>query len=151
MRCSMSRPDLLLIALTLALLSCCPATDPATLPQNKKVSPAPLTPKDAVRYLLRHHDIPLSVHPSCANVGTERTDKTLGDYFSGFLAELTSGKNTVNAKCELEPGTTPARWNCKVLIRHSEGDDEWAWGVDYSMRVSDKALIKASIRCTGAG
>lgn len=65
-----------------------------------KVAACPLREKEILSLLIKNHDVPLSVDASCKNAGTERTDKTIGGYFSGFWADHTkrTGKNWIEVK-----------------------------------------------------
>jgi len=111
------------------------------------------TTKEAIRLLIQSHSIPLSIHSSCAGVGTEASDTTLGDYISGFLGELKGGDNSVESSCKRESaenGKGP-HWACSVVIHHALKDDEWGWGVEFSVQESDGTIVPQSIRCTGSG
>ena len=108
--------------------------------------------KQAVRMLLSIHDIPLTTHPSCKDVGSEFRDKTIGDYIAGLMSDMgkTSmmGRNTVSAKCE--PAGVPGAWRCTVELGRRDGENEWVRGVEF--RVSTQGLVQRdSIRCTGGG
>lgn len=115
----------------------------------------PPSPKEVVRLLLNLRDIPLRSHGSCATAGTSISDADLGDYVSGWLAELkqSRGANWLEASAKPE-AVTPERqpgWRCTVMFRHVDGDDRWGWGVSFLVRASDRRLVQNSIRCLGAG
>lgn len=111
------------------------------------------TTKDIVRLLIQNHDIPLSIHSSCAGVGTELSDATLGDYISGFLGELKSGGNSIESTCRRESAENGKtfNWACSIVIHHALKDDEWGWGVDFSVQELEGTIVPQSIRCTGSG
>ena len=100
------------------------------------------------------HDVPLSVSSSCANVGTQPGDKTIGAYLSGFLGAL----DGPDAKNWLETRTSEAKdqsgsavWRCELTIRHSAGEDEWGWGVRFDISQADGRVRPESFTCIGGG
>jgi hypothetical protein len=98
--------------------------------------------------------LPLSVSPTCANVGTEPSDSTVARYLAGFLAELSSPakKNWIETK--IEPGRSPAGEAvsvCTLTLRHEDGDDRWGWGVRFEVRSSDGLVLNDTFSCVGAG
>jgi len=136
---------LIALALALALCGCRAArTDPPPV----KVQHLPPTPKDVLDALLASSQVPLS-DPSCKAAGTQPTDRTIGRYLSGFLAELSNpeAQNAIETTIE----SRGALWVCRVMIRHAQGEDIWRWGVEFSVRQSDGAVDPNSFRCLGAG
>jgi hypothetical protein len=133
-----------------------PAQPPANAAKAATAYDAEVAPtnKQVLRALLDNLDVSLSTDSSCSGVGTELTDKNIGDYISGFLAEQNNdhGKNwlEVAAKRAAAQGTDPA-WLCNVVIRHINGDDRWGWGVSFLMKGRDHSVVKSSFRCTGSG
>jgi hypothetical protein len=98
--------------------------------------------------------VPLSVSPTCAGVGTERGDATLGQYLSGFLAELSNpeASNAITTSAVEEQSESGIMiWICSVMIRHAHGEDIWSWGIEFSVRASDRVVLADSVRCLGAG
>ena len=98
--------------------------------------------------------VPLSVSPTCANVGTEPSDATVGRYLAGFLAELSSPDKKNWIETTIEPGrssTGEAVSICTLTVRHEDGDDRWGWGVRFHVRSSDGLVLANSFVCTGAG
>ncbi|MEZ5579342.1 MAG: hypothetical protein R3F40_07980 [Candidatus Competibacteraceae bacterium] len=80
--------------------------------------------------------VPLSVSPTCAGVGTERGDATLGQYLSGFLAELSNpeASNAITTSAVEEQSESGIMiWICSVMIRHARGEDIWSWGIEFSV------------------
>jgi len=114
----------------------------------------PPSAKDVIEAVIASASVPLSVSPTCANVGTEPTDTTIGRYLAGFLAELSSPtkKNWIETK--VEPGRSAAGEDvsiCTLTLRHEDGDDRWGWGVRFQVRSSDGLVLTDSFSCTGAG
>jgi hypothetical protein len=112
----------------------------------------PPTAKDALLFLIRSHDVRLSVHPSCKGVGTDFQDNTIGEYISGFWAEQVEadGKNWVEAGCR-EGEKPKAPWSCRIILHRMAGEEQWGWGVSFSVRKSDRAVLRESFRCVGGG
>ncbi len=136
-----------------ALLVACGAKDRAP-PRSTTVSASiralstPPSAKDIVNAALESATVPLSVHKSCAAIGTEQLDATLGRFLSGFLAELNpeSGKNgIVTSVREVDDG-----WVCRLMIQHRAGEDVWSWGLEFKFG-KDGLLVPDSYRCVGAG
>ncbi|HWK10203.1 MAG TPA: hypothetical protein VNR64_09140 [Vicinamibacterales bacterium] len=155
-------------AVVLALLSCGSRGQPsATGPQAGGATPAssssapppvhvahqPPTPKDVIDAAIASGSVPLSVSPTCANVGTETSDATIGRYLAGFLAEMSSDKKNW-IETTIEPGTSgtgEAVSICTLTLRHEAGDDRWGWGVRFYVRTSDGLVLPSSFTCVGAG
>lgn len=114
-----------------------------------RVQHLPPTSKDIIDALLASSQVPLTIDPSCQSVGTEPSDKTIGRYLSGFLAELANpeAKNAIETSIE----GRGAVWVCRVMIRHAQGEDIWRWGVQFSVRRQDGQVMPDSFRCLGAG
>jgi hypothetical protein len=114
----------------------------------------PPSGKDVIDAVIANGGMDLSVSPSCKNVGTEPTDRTIGRYVAGFLSELSNpdAKNWIET--DVEPGTEPdgtAIWVCRMIVRHVDGDDRWGWGVQFDVRKSDGFVAPASFTCIGGG
>ena len=118
------------------------------------VAHQPPTAKDVIDAAIASGDVPLSVSPTCADVGTESTDRTIGRYLAGFMAEMQSPdkKNWIETK--IEPGKSnkgePVSI-CTLTVRHEDGDDRWGWGVRFLVRTSDGLVLHDSFTCVGAG
>ena len=89
------------------LASCGGPVDPAravATPAEVHVSHRPPSAKDVIDAVIASGHVPLNVSPTCANVGTEPSDATIGRFLAGFLAELSSPdkKNWIETK--IEPG-----------------------------------------------
>jgi len=152
------------LAITLGAAACGPdrrgegaqAADAAPPPGPRRYDPtvAP-APREVIRALLSIRDMPLSVDSSCATAGTSPDDADLGDYVSGWLAELREGpgKNWIETSVTPEPdsATGTRAWRSAVVFRHVDGDDRWGWGVRFLMSGADHRVIPGSVQCTGAG
>ena len=104
--------------------------------------------------LLANQQIPLTTDASCKDIGTQPSDKTLGDYLSGFLAsqDRGSGGNWIEATGSPDQAADGSRvWKSHVVLHHAAGEDVWGWGVSYTMKGTDHTIIPGSIQCTGAG
>ncbi|MEZ5577303.1 MAG: hypothetical protein R3F44_17435 [Candidatus Competibacteraceae bacterium] len=124
--------------------------------RSSALPPAPLAPepKEMLVALFALSQVPLSVSPTCAGVGTERDDATIGQYLSGFLAELSNpeASNAITTSAVEEQSESGIMiWICSVMIRHARGEDIWSWGIEFSVRASDRAVLADSVRCLGAG
>lgn len=112
------------------------------------------SPKEVIRLLLTLRDVPLSIHKSCATAGTSLSDADIGDYVSGWLAELNKGPGANWIEASAAPATSPdkeAGWNCTVMFRHVNGEDRWGWGISFFVRQADRRVVEDSVRCLGAG
>jgi hypothetical protein len=137
------RRGLAIVAMALCLSNCRATSE--TQP------PATQGPQQAIRAVLRLHDVPLTVHESCRNVGSQFGDDTIGDYVAGLIAEQTrtspGGRNAVSASCQ--PSDTAGAYRCSVELAKQDGDDEWARGLEFT--TTGGQVDTGSIRCTGGG
>lgn len=118
------------------------------------VAHQPPTAKDVLDAAIASGSIPLSVSSTCTNVGTEPSDRTIGRYLAGFLAELSSPDKKNWIETHVEPGKSSSGEPvsvCTLTIRHEDGDDRWGWGVRFDVRSSDGLVLQDSFTCTGAG
>lgn len=114
------------------------------------MSPAPDT-KVLWQLVFRHHALPLAAARHCRGAGTAPADTTLGDYLSGFLAQLDEpGDNRIRGQCT-EAGN--GRWHCELTIGHVAADSEnrWRWGVRFDVRQAGQTLLPETLSCIGAG
>ena len=123
-------------------------------PPAVHVAHQPPTAKDVIAAAIASGSLPLSISPTCANAGTERSDSTVARYLAGFLAELSSPakKNWIETK--IEPGRSRAGEAvsiCTLTLRHEDGDDRWGWGVRFQVRSSDGLVLNDTFSCVGAG
>lgn len=118
---------------------------------QKEAPPA----KEIVQLLLQHLDLPLAIHPSCSGVGSDFDDKTLRDFLSGLIANQTGpqGRNWVEtfAVAKNEEAEKDRLWECTVIFRRQNGEEEWGWGVRFSIKALDRSFVMESVRCLGSG
>jgi hypothetical protein len=136
----------------IAVTSCNHVGGPAA-PAVHVVSHRPPSRKDIVNAALASHSVRLAAHASCDGVGTEAADSTIGDYLSGFLAEFGTGNNnwldTTVVEARSEAGVPV--WRAELIVRQSNPEDEWGWGVRFDVTQETGAVDPASFRCIGAG
>ena len=126
----------------------------APTPGPIRIAHLPPSPKDIIDAVIAIGNVPLSVSPTCASVGTEPSDATIGRYLAGFLAELSSPakKNWVETKTAAGRSTAGEDVTvCSLVLRHEDGDDRWGWGVQFQVRTSDRVVLADSVTCLGAG
>lgn len=149
-----------LLAGVLVLVSSCrPGSGPpqktAASPQPEvHVAQQPPSAKDVIDAVIASGSVPLSVSPTCQNVGTEPSDATIGRYLAGFIAEMSSPDKKNSIETQIEPGTSASGEPvliCRLTLRHVDGDDRWGWGVQFHVRSSDGLVLRDSFTCTGAG
>ena len=131
-----------------------PRTSPAVEAAPYSLPRLPPEPKAMLGALFALSQVPLSVSPTCAGVGTERDDASIGQYLSGFLAELSNPEENnaiTTSAVEDQSESGIAIWVCRVMIRHASGEDIWSWGIEFSVRASDRVVLADSVRCLGAG
>jgi hypothetical protein len=131
-----------------------PPAETPTAPQAVHIANQPPSAKDVIEAVIASAAIPLSVSPTCANVGTEPSDATIGRYLAGFLAELTSPSKKNWVETKVEPGRSASGEPvsiCTLTLRHEDGDDRWGWGVRFQVRSSDGLVLTNTFTCVGAG
>ena len=107
--------------------------------------------KQAIYLLLENSSAPLSVDSSCKHVGSNWTDKTIGQYVAGLMAEQVSpGTNWIEASCSTPDRIPEAAWTCEVTFLRQDNEDRWRWGVKFSLDSRGQVMPK-SFRCIGAG
>lgn len=116
--------------------------------------------KEALRYLLHGHTIPLTVNASCKTVGMDFSDKTIGDFMSGMLSQFVyakgaNSKNWITASCRKSPKsskTDPIR-DCEITFHQARLEEEtlWAWGFKFSARKRHNTIIQSTLQCLTAG
>jgi len=133
-------------------MAACRAHEPQAGEPPVKVQHLPPTAKDVIEAAMVMSQTALS-DPSCKGFGTEPTDKTVGRYLAGYLAELSSPEAQNAITAAVNPGTEggQAVYVCRLMIRHSQKEDIWSWGVQFAVRQTDGILLRDSIHCIGAG
>jgi len=152
------------ISLVLLTLSCSRPPEPpskdvpkeTTSITSKPVDPnVPPTGKEMIRALFRMQNVNLTAGQHCNNVGTEFSDKDIGDYISGMLAQINKPEGKSWIKTSVQPGklsdTSEAVWECEVTIRHTDREEVMDWGVRFKLKASDRSLVNGSIMCVGSG
>jgi hypothetical protein len=127
---------------------------PASAPAPVRIAHLPPSAKDIIDAVIASGSVPLSVSPTCANVGTEPSDATVGRYLAGFLAELSSPskKNWIETKTVAGRSSSGDEVSiCSLTLRHEDGDDRWGWGVQFQVRTRDRVVLTDSFSCLGAG
>jgi len=123
-------------------------------PPEVRIAHRPPTPKDVIDAAIASGSVPLGISSTCANVGTEPSDATIGRYLAGFLAEMSSADKKNWIETSIQPGTSDAGEAgsiCTLTLRHEDGDDRWGWGLRFFVRSSDGLVLPSSFRCVGAG
>lgn len=118
------------------------------------VAHRPPTAKDVIDAAIASAGVELAVSPTCSNVGTEPTDRTVGRYLAGFMAAMSreDARNWIETSVEPGPaGDAEPVWICRMTLRHADDRDRWGWGVLFHVRQRDGAVLEKSFVCTGAG
>lgn len=117
-----------------------------------RVAHLPPTSKDVIEAVLASSQTALS-DSTCAEVGTETSDKTIGRYLAGYLAEISSqdARNAVTTTVIEGTEDGKAVYVCRLMIRHAKEEDVWSWGVQFAANKTDGAVLPGSLRCIGAG
>ena len=117
-----------------------------------KIAHLPPAPKDIIDAAMASSQLPLS-DASCKGFGTESTDKTVGRYLAGYLAELSSqdARNALTTSVDQAAEAGEPVYVCRLMIRHAQGEDVWSWGLQFAVRKSDGVVLPGSVRCIGAG
>lgn len=105
--------------------------------------------KDVLGALMKNLDVQLKDAAHCKSVGVEQTDRTIGDYLSGFWAFHTSttGKNWLDINTT---NTGKGRYLVKVMIYRKDAEENWGWGVSFELDNSRK-VNRGSFTCLGGG
>lgn len=103
--------------------------------------------RTVVRAALQLRDVPLGVHSTCRQAGSDAADHSIGDYLAGLLAAMDRPANTVAASCQA--GTGKLR-TCTLWLRHRGDEERWAWGLAFDIDEQSQPR-PASVRCLGAG
>jgi len=137
---------LLLAALS---VSACAPTVPSKGELGFRVRHLPPGNRDVFEALLSSGGVALS-DASCNGAGRDKNDTTVGAYLSGFLDEMNkaSGGNHIVVE---QISTSAEAWVVRAMLRHSEGEDIWSWGIEFAIRRRDGSIDPRSFRCIGAG
>lgn len=107
--------------------------------------------KEVVEMVFASHAVPLAVHPTCANVSSEKTDTTIGQYLAGFMVFFKEAdmKNLLDIKVT---GNEPANkhWLVQFSLGQHQGEVVWSYGVQFEVDKSTGQVNETSFRCIGA-
>ena len=116
-----------------------------------ELAACPLPEKEILFLLMQNHDVPLSVDSSCEKAGTERKDKTIGEYISGFWVYHTkrTGKNWIEVK-SIAVDTNHCKASVEIYRKYGE-EIVGGWGVLFVVDNTSHKVDRASFRCPGSG
>lgn len=110
--------------------------------------------KDIIYAVMLSAALSTDVDPLCKGAGREISDQTIGEYLSGFLADL----NNFDAKSKIEINTTPKYdtsygkvWHVRLLITQNYEEIYWSAGLDFLIERDNGKVISESFRCIGSG
>lgn len=108
----------------------------------------PLSEKEILVEFFKNTEVLLANSKHCAGVGMAETDRTIGDYLSGFWSMHTSkqGQNWLEVSATITPQQF---YLAKVMIYRKDGEENWGWGVSFELD-SARKLRKGSFTCLGA-
>lgn len=107
--------------------------------------------KEVVDMVFASHAVPLAVHPTCANVSSEKTDTTIGQYLAGFMVLFKEAdmKNQLDIKVtDNEPANK--HWLVQFSLGQQQGEVVWSYGVQFEVDKSTGQVHETSFRCIGA-
>jgi hypothetical protein len=137
-----------LFVIILALpIGCLHDHSPREIPY--RLSHFPPRDVDVMEALLANAQVELT-DSSCRGAGTELSDKTVGEYISGFLI----GLNDAEAKNYFVFDKSISGrdlWKVQVMMQHAKDEDVWAWGIEFKIHQSDGRVNTRSFRCRGGG
>lgn len=141
----------LVAAAVAGALLCCSQT-PANKAVRKPGAQGPST-RQLLDIVLGSRDVPRSVDESCATVGSQPGDRTLGNYIATLLTDFASaeGRNWITASCKPAPPEDKASvWHCDVRFHREHGEDSWVRGLFFRLSRNGN-VIPRSYMCTGGG
>jgi len=110
--------------------------------------------KDIIYAVMLSAGLSTDIDPHCQGAGRELSDKTLGEYLSGYLADLSD----FEAKNKIEVHTTEdsdsiygSVWRVRLLITQNHDEVFWSAGLDFLIDQASRSVIPESFRCVGAG
>lgn len=109
------------------------------------------TPKQVVAAAFRIQSVARTVHSSCANTGSEFSDRTIGDYLASLLGEFADKNATQWIEASCKPSRRKDYWACSLTLFRHDKEDEWGRGLDFSMTKRGHRVLLSTIRCTGGG
>jgi len=113
-----------------------------------------ITKKDIVSALFKNSDVLLKNGAYCNDVGTTKSDQTIGDYMSGFWTyhATQTGKNWIEVTTQKlsSKKSTTGMYLAKVTIFRKNGEENWGWGISFKID-NNKKVKRDSFTCTGGG
>jgi len=105
--------------------------------------------KSILKLLIKNDDVLLKDAAHCNGVGTDETDKTIGDYISGFwvMHSEKQGQNWLEIKLD---NISQDKRLAKVLIYRKNGEENWGWGVSFEINKTNN-INRSSFTCLGSG
>lgn len=87
---------------------------------------------------------------SCRNAGRGGyDDTTVGQFLSGFLADLHDPK--ARSYIEVTRSDAPTQWQITVMVRQADEYDEWSAGIGFAISKHSGSIVPESFRCIVAG
>ena len=128
----------------------------AAFGQNKKPPQKPVEPtaKEAIKQIFLNGDIRLTDGQHCQGMGTNFGDKTILDFLSGVLSFQTDPKTKNNIDFAFKKEKNKFNeliWVCDVLFRGGDEESPSGNGIRFSMRNSNRKLMRGSLMCIGTG
>jgi hypothetical protein len=127
--------------------------------QQKKLNQP--TAKEAVRTLLDTGNVSLAPYRSCKAIVASTKDNTVFDYLSEIISYQSEdkSKNSLGFEVTLKRGKNgEPLWVCYLMFRgeyqtRTDGgdSDNWSMGFRFSMRNSDRKMVRSSLECLAAG
>lgn len=140
--------------LLIGLITLCLFSD--AVAQVKKTNGKTVEPtaKEAIKQILLNGNILLSAGKNCESVGTAKDDRTILDFLSGVLSFQAepNANNTIEFSFKQEKGKrNEIVWVCDLLFRGGDAESPAGNGVRFTMRNSDRRLLRESVMCIGTG
>lgn len=110
---------------------------------------SPPTKTDIIEALMASARIELT-DSSCRGAGTDPSDKTVGEYISGLVVDLSDPEAKNYLEIE-KPTSARDSWSIQLMIRSIKGGDILARGMEFTIHKSDGQVDSRSFRCRGGG
>ncbi|VAW97127.1 hypothetical protein MNBD_GAMMA23-1274 [hydrothermal vent metagenome] len=133
------------ITLSLIVFTLLAAIQPSVAGKNDSL----LSETAALKALMKNQDVLLKDSKYCSGAGTSESDRTIGDYLSGFWVFHTNkdGRNWLDIQVSK---TADNMRLAKVMIYRKNGEENWGWGV--SFKLDNKAnVLRDSFSFLGGG
>ena len=130
------------------LLGCASPGGRAETPALVQTRHRPPENKDVFEVLLASSSIVLK-DASCLNAGRGDDDTTVGQFLSGFLADLNDPK--AQNYIEVTRADAPTQWEVTVMVRQQDEYDLWSAGIAFAISKNSGSVLPESFRCIVAG